>query len=117
MKIGSLTNSNMLSSMMVFICPVLKHCPFCPICFIRWKCSFVLRCARNILFGKILTKNSKWFVYDETSYLNWLKYSEFDGDAYLSCLGPKIIFGGKFRPKNQICLFKMRLGALTNSNM
>ena len=35
----------------------------------------------------------------------------------MSCFGPKIHFTGKFAPKNQNFLIKMKLGPCSNSNM
>ena len=38
-----------------------------------------------------------------------LKYTEFASDVYLLYFGPVIAFLGKLSPKNQDCLFKMKV--------
>ena len=42
---------------------------------------------------------------------------KFDGCVYFFCFGLKMSFLGKFDPNEQNCLFKMKVGITTNSNM
>ena len=46
-----------------------------------------------------------------------IRNAEFDDDVRFFCYEPKIPCLGKFVPKNQNCLFEMKLGAQTNWNM
>ena len=46
-----------------------------------------------------------------------IKYADFNGNVDLSCFEQQIFFLGKFDPKNQNCLFKMKNVTYTNSDM
>ena len=77
----------------------------------------MLLCTENTLFGVNLLQTIK------TVCLRWnlvptlTPLSEFGGNVHLSCFEREILFVGKFCPKIQNCLFKIKLGAEANSNM
>ena len=62
----------------------------------------------SILFGKF---KYKFKIFTEMWYEEKFKHVEFNGAFHLSCFRPKKPYLGKFVPENQICHFKLKLGA------
>ena len=87
------------------------------ICWIRWQCSFVLLWTGKILFVQI------WFQKITNFCSRWklvprvIPLAQCGGDVHLSCLGWEMHFLGKFGPKNQNCLSRIKFGIKTDLNM
>ena len=64
------------------------------------KCTFW---ANLVQKTKIVSQHEIW-------HLHVSEYAEFDGDVQLSCFGLEIPFFGKFGPKIQNYVFKMKFG-------
>ena len=77
---------------------------------IQWWCLIFLFLTKNIIFGKIWSKNSKLFVQSEIWYLDQFEYAEFNGGVYYICFRLEIPSLVKFSLKNQSYQFKLKFG-------
>ena len=69
-------------------------------------------------FQANLSKKSELSLSGEIWDLDYQsEYAEFIGDTNFFCFQLVTLFLGKFVPKNQNCVFKLKFGSLTNLNM
>ena len=85
LKFVTWTNSNMLSSIMLFICFTLET-PF---------------------FGQIWSKKSNMLVWAESWYLDLFRYAKFIGAVHFFYFRLEAPFLGKFGSKNTNCQYKV----------
>ena len=96
-KFGTQTHSNLQNLMVMFTFLILE---------------------RILLLRKFDPKiQDGLFVWSEIWYLDYLEYVKFDYDVHFAYFTPEITFTGKFGLKNQNCLFKLKFGTWTNSNV
>ena len=65
----------------------------------------------NTLFGEIWSKNVKNMSFKLKFVASQFKYVEFNDGVDFFCFRLKILFWGKFGPKNQNCQFKLKFGS------
>ena len=91
MKFGTLTNSNIVNSMVVFTFSVLDQ--------------------KYLFRGKLVQKIKLLKFLAEIWYQGQVDCVEFDGDVHFSCFFLEVLFLDEFSPKNQNCLLKLKFGA------
>ena len=90
------------------------------ICRIHWRCSLFSFSTENTLLGKnVVPKVKVVFVFCESEIwcLVQFEYAEVSGDVHFFFFQSETLFWGKFCPKLQKCLCKVKFGTQSNSNI